>query len=236
MGGAPPDPKPIWGIARGWDGRTGADDAVMPRFLVTSKVLGCLLVVGGLVGVLGALVMQFHIENTEAAIYETALGRDQLAVVWLAVPLGVVAVVTRRPSLGWPCLALGLALVIGPVLRSQALMRPEAGERRAAAAFIPPAGAVPAEGVFDGYDFPSFRRSWVATGTSPAQLCPAAIARLAAWAGEEPSVPFPANANGARASCFATAVRGAHGGSISVREDDRNPSAVEVVLTVTRRQ
>jgi hypothetical protein len=207
----------------------GADDPGVPRFAVATRVLGCLLLVAGLAAVLGSLGMQFHIENTDAAIYESAVGRDLLAVAWLAVPLGIGAIVARR-ELGLPMVVAGVVLLALAGADARSRMHPEAGERRAAAAFVAPAGATPADSPFDGYDFPTFRRSWSARGDLSG-LCAAAGERLAAWADTAVTPLFGRRGD----SCSMTASRGRHEGTVFVHSDYQKPLRLALELSVTRR-
>ncbi len=191
----------------------------------------------GLGAVLQGLGLGFYFAGTDDALYKASVGKDLVALSWPAVPLGIVALVwARRPVLSAPLLVLGsvaLIAVVGGVVQSEQRLRPEAGERRVAAAFVPPAGATEGTGdraALDGFSFPSFRRSWTVPG-DVASVCRAAVERLEAWSERPVTQPDVSSSDG----CFAFGRRDGHDGSVYVSEDFRDAAMIEISFSVTRR-
>ena len=200
----------------------------MPRFAVATKIVGAGLVLVTLAVLLWSVSLQFHLERTDATSYQSSVGRRLFVVSWIGIPLGAVAVLARR-DVGVAALAVGVLLLGFTVGQAQARLHPEAGERRAAAAFVPPAGAVIAPSPFDGYHFPSLRRTW-SLEAPEASACAAAVEALRQWSDQGLSYQRVDDT-----SCFASARRGGHEGTVQVRDADRRPATTEIALTVTRR-
>ncbi|MDQ3106231.1 MAG: hypothetical protein M3Q68_00305 [Actinomycetota bacterium] len=211
--------------------------APRPRSSTVVRSLGAVLVLVGLGAVLQGLGLGFYIEGTDDALYKASVGKDLVALSWPAIPLGIVALIwARRPVLSVPLLVLGsiaLIAVVAGVVQSEQRLRPEAGERWVAAAFVPPAGATEGTGdraTFDGFSFPTFRRSWTVQGDVD-RVCRATVERLEAWSERPVTRPSQASSD----ACFAVGRRDGHDGSIYVSEDFRQNSMVEISFQVTRR-
>ena len=211
------------------------DDGPVPRFLVPLKVAACFLLVGGAVAVIGGLFMQFHIEPTDAALYEGAVGADQVKLALVVVPLALVGIVAGHRAVALAAVVVAAVVLGGAVAWTQVRMHPEAGLRAAAADFVPPAGARPVESPFDGYDRPDLRRSWALedADVEVAAACAQAAAALGAWAGGVDRVrPQPWDDD-----CAAEARRGKHDGLVIVRPSFAQGATGEreLTLVVTRR-
>ena len=208
------------------------DDGPVPRFLVPLKVAACFLLVGGAVAVIGGLFMQFHIEPTDAALYEGAVGADQVKLALVVVPLALVGIVAGHRAVALAAVVVAAVVLGGAVAWTQVRMHPEAGLRAAAADFVPPAGARPVESPFDGYDRPDLRRSWAVEDADVDGVCERAAASLRAWAGGRAQVDGPRRPGD---DCFVSARRGHHDARVLVRPALDDAAGLELSLTVKRR-
>ena len=195
---------------------------------VAHQVAGCLLLVGSLVTLVWSLGLQFHIENTDDAIYETAVGTSLLGIAWLAAPCAIVAIVVRRRAVGIGAVVVGVVVLGFAVTRARLDLDPERGERDVASAFASPGVGV---GVGESdYEFPSLTRTWRVPGTTESAVCDVVGERMRAW-----STSTTSTAPDPRDGCWFVGHRDGHDGTVSVRADFDDPSTVEVVLQVTRR-
>ena len=168
-----------------------------------TRAAGVVVLAAAIGTVAWGLILGFHFEPTEEAIYQTAVGGSLLRLGWPAIPLAAVAVITRRSRVGGACaLAAGL-LVIGVTARAALDLRPEAGERQVAASFAPPQGAVRDTSRWTGYSFPSLSLAWRMAGPRDV-ACDAATESMRSWSESPPERRL------LERSCFVSGRRAGH--------------------------
>lgn len=159
-------------------------------------------------------------------MYKTEVGKQLIVGAPLAVPLAVVALVTRRRWLGICCVVPAGLLLGWLVVQVELDLHPETGERRVLASFVPPAGARSAgEDAFRGFSFPSLSAAWEVRAPVE-QVCRDASERMAEWSETPP--------RRLRQSCLTIGTRDGHVATVYVSIDHGDPEVTEVVFTVTR--
>ena len=196
----------------------------IPPDPVAHRVAGCLLLVTSLVAVVWGLGLQFHIENTDVANYETSVGKALLGIAWLGLPGAITAIVSRRRDVGVTAAALGFLLLGFAALQARADLHPEAREREVTAAFAVPAGVATEV----DYDFPTLRTEWTVPSDDEHAVCEQVEAAMRDWS-DRTVHESPHD------ECWFAGGRDGHDGTVFVRPAHDGVAEVEVVLSVTRR-
>lgn len=219
-------PSRVWGVICGQGCSEHDEDLEVARPLVSLRVGACLLLAGTAACVLWGLALGFQLSGTAEARYKAEIGAHLFQLAPLVVPLAVVALVTRRKWLGFACIACGVLFLGWLSAGALADLRPEPGERRVLADFVPPAGAQPAgPDRFQGFSFPSLTARWMVR--SPAEtVCRQAMIRMVDWSQTPPQRPIR--------RCLITGERDGHLGYVDVRSVYDDPTMTEIIFTLTR--